>query len=64
MSIAIPGGGILGVCAGLELADRGFHGMLFERNPERPTPAKYTLGPARCLVTADRVAALVGAAAR
>ena len=34
MAIAILGGGILGVCTALELADRGFHVILFERNAE------------------------------
>ena len=34
MSIAILGGGILGVCTALELADRGFHVTLFERNAD------------------------------
>jgi len=34
MSIAILGGGILGVCTALELADRGHRVVLFERNPE------------------------------
>ena len=32
MAIAILGGGILGCCAALELADRGFEATLFERN--------------------------------
>ena len=32
MAIAILGGGILGCCAALELADRGFEATVFERN--------------------------------
>jgi len=34
MAIAILGGGILGVCTALELADRGHRVVLFERNSE------------------------------
>jgi glycine/D-amino acid oxidase-like deaminating enzyme len=34
MAIAILGGGILGGCTALELADRGHHVVLFERNAE------------------------------
>jgi len=34
MAIAILGGGILGVCTALDLADRGFDVTLFERNAE------------------------------
>lgn len=34
MAIAILGGGILGSCTALELADRGHHVTLFERNAE------------------------------
>jgi glycerol-3-phosphate dehydrogenase len=34
MAIAVLGGGILGVCTALELADRGYRVVLFERNSE------------------------------
>ena len=34
MSIAIFGGGILGTCTTLELADRGLRLTVFERNAE------------------------------
>ncbi|MES2521387.1 MAG: FAD-dependent oxidoreductase [Gemmatimonadota bacterium] len=39
MAIAVLGGGILGVCTALDLADRGFHVVLFERNAELLTEA-------------------------